>query len=152
VVISGDTLPCEAIAVAAAGADVLVHEATFTEEEADRARQTGHSTARGAAQLALDAEVALLALTHVSTRYAGRELRDEAREVFARACVPRDFDSIEIPFPERGRPRAGALVLGAAVEPERALANSGGLTASGRAYPDRGRGPSRGADTFPWLL
>ncbi len=103
-VISGDTSPCEALTAAAHRAEVLVHEATFTEEERDRARQTGHSTARGAALLARDAEVHLLALTHVSTRYAGHELRDEAREVFAASYVPRDFDSIEIPLPERGDP------------------------------------------------
>ena len=46
----------------------------------------------------------LLALTHLSTRYAGHELRDEAREVLPGTEVPRDFDSIEIPFPERGAP------------------------------------------------
>jgi ribonuclease Z len=85
-------------------ADVLVHEATFTEDEAARARETGHSTARQAAQLATDADVALLALNHVSPRYGGRELKDEARATFAGAIVPRDFDRIEVPFPERGTP------------------------------------------------
>lgn len=101
-VISGDTAPCETIAIAAHEADVLVHEATFAEEEAERAAQTGHSTARQAAALARDAGVRLLALTHVSSRYAGGELRDQAREVFANTESPRDFDSIEIPFSEKG--------------------------------------------------
>jgi ribonuclease Z len=102
VVISGDTAPCEALAIAAHQADVLVHEATFTEEEAERARQTGHSTARQAAELARNAEVRMLLLTHLSTRYAGAEVRDEAREVFPSTEVLRDFDTVEIPFPERG--------------------------------------------------
>ena len=102
VVLSGDTAPCEALAIAAHQADVLVHEATFAEEELERARQTSHSTARQAAELARDAEVRMLALTHFSSRYAGRELRDEARAVFAATEAPRDFDTIEVPFPERG--------------------------------------------------
>jgi len=102
VVISGDTAPCQALAIAAHQADVLVHEATFTEDESERARQTLHSTARQAAELARDAEVRLLALTHVSSRYAGGELRDEARAVFAATEALRDFDTIEVPFPERG--------------------------------------------------
>jgi ribonuclease Z len=102
VVISGDTAPCQALAIAAHQADVLVHEATFTEEESERARLTLHSTARQAAELARDADVRLLALTHVSSRYAGGELRDEARAVFAATEAPRDFDTIEVPFPERG--------------------------------------------------
>ena len=101
-VISGDTAPCDALAIAAHEADVLVHEATFAEEEADRARQTLHSTARQAAELARDADVRLLALTHVSSRYPGGELREEARAVFATTEAPRDFDTIEVPFPERG--------------------------------------------------
>ncbi len=102
VVLSGDTEPCEALRIAAHQADLLVHEATFTEEESDRARQTAHSTARQAAELARDAEVRLLALTHISTRYAGGQLRDEARAVFPDTEAPRDFDTIEVPFPERG--------------------------------------------------
>ena len=104
IVIAGDTAPAEMTRAVAHRADLLVHEATFTEEEEHRARETGHSTARGAAQLAADAEVVLLALTHVSPRYAGPELRDEARAVFERTIVPRDFDRVEIPFPERGKP------------------------------------------------
>jgi ribonuclease Z len=104
IVISGDTAPCEMVRVAAHQADLLVHEATFIEEERDRALQTGHSTAHQAAELARDAEVRMLALTHVSTRYAGTEIRDEARAVFERTEVPRDFDLIEVPYPEKGEP------------------------------------------------
>jgi ribonuclease Z len=102
VVLSGDTSPCDALAIAAHQADVLVHEATFTEEESERARHTGHSTARQAAELALGAEVRMLALTHLSTRYSGGEVRSEARAVLPSTEVPRDFDTVEIPFPERG--------------------------------------------------
>ncbi|MGH2865930.1 MAG: ribonuclease Z [Solirubrobacteraceae bacterium] len=103
VVISGDTTPCEAVRIASHQADVLIHEATFVEEEAERARQTCHSTARQAGELARDAEVRLLVLTHVSSRYAGHELREEARAVFAATESARDFDTIDVPFPERGR-------------------------------------------------
>jgi ribonuclease Z len=102
IVLSGDTVPCETLAIAAHQADVLVHEATFTEDEIERARLTDHSTARQAAELARDADVRLLALTHISTRYAGGQPRDEARAVFARTEAPRDFDTIDVPFPERG--------------------------------------------------
>ena len=101
---SGDTRPCQEVLEHAREADVLIHEATFTDEELDRARETGHSTARQAAELARDAGVKLLALTHLSTRYFPRDIRDEARATFAETVVPRDFDVIEIPFPERGAP------------------------------------------------
>jgi ribonuclease Z len=103
-VLTGDTAPADATRAMAHGADLLVHEATFASEEAERAAETGHSTARGAAELAAAAEVALLALTHVSPRYGPDELRAEAREVFDATIVPRDFDRVEIPFPERGGP------------------------------------------------
>jgi ribonuclease Z len=102
IVLSGDTEPCEALAIAAHQADLLVHEATFSDDELDRARQTAHSTARQAAELARDADVRLLALTHVSSRYGGAQLRDEARAIFASTEAPRDFDTIDVPFPERG--------------------------------------------------
>ncbi len=104
-VISGDTVPCEALIVAAHESDVLVHEATFAEEESERARQTCHSTARQAAEVALEARVGMLALTHISSRYPGGELREQARAVFSQTEAPRDCDTIEIPFPERGSPR-----------------------------------------------
>jgi ribonuclease Z len=102
VVLSGDTAPCEALAIAAHQADLLVHEATFAEDEAERARLTLHSTAGQAATLAREAEVRLLAITHVSSRYVGGELRDQARAIFPATEAPRDFDTIEVPFPERG--------------------------------------------------
>ncbi len=102
IVISGDTSPCEALAIAAHEADLLVHEATFAEQEAERARQTGHSTALQAARLALDAHARLLALTHISSRYPGGDLREEARPIFSATEAPRDFDTIDVPFSEKG--------------------------------------------------
>ena len=102
--ISGDTRPCDALRDAAYRSDVLIHEATFAIEEAERAHQTGHSTASQAAGIARDAEVKLLALNHISIRYPARVLRDEAREIFPNTSVVRDFDTIEIPLPERGEP------------------------------------------------
>ena len=104
IVYSGDTAPAQSIEIYAHRADVLIHEATFCEDERDRARETGHSTARQAARTAKEADVKLLALTHLSTRYFPREVRDEAREIFENTVVPRDFDAIEVPFPERGDP------------------------------------------------
>lgn len=103
-VFSGDTLPCGTTIDAAKGATLLVHEATFLDEDADRARETSHSTARQAALVARTAEVTLLALTHISTRARPRDLRGEAEATFDRVIVPRDFDAVEIPFPERGVP------------------------------------------------
>jgi ribonuclease Z len=104
VVLSGDTAPSERTKAIAHGADLLVHEATFVDEDSERAAETLHSTALAAAQLAAAAEVKMLALTHVSPRYSGGELRDEARIAFENTIVPRDFDSVEIPLPERGPP------------------------------------------------
>jgi ribonuclease Z len=104
IVISGDTRPCEAVREAAEGADLLIHEATFAIEDAERAHETGHSTATQAAGIARDAGVRLLALVHTSTRYPARLLRDEAREIFPAAVLPRDFDTIEVPLAEKGDP------------------------------------------------
>jgi ribonuclease Z len=114
-VLAADTAPADSVRDAAAGADLLVHEATFCEEERDRARETLHSTAADAAELARDAGVGLLALTHLSSRYFGPDVADEARAVFPDTVVPRDFDAVELPFSERGGPR---LVKGA-VAPRR---------------------------------
>ncbi len=102
--LSGDTRPCEALREAAWRSDVLIHEATFAIEDAERAHLTGHSTASQAAGIARDAEVGLLVLNHLSIRYPASVLRDEAREIFPNTVLPRDFDTVEIPYPERGEP------------------------------------------------
>jgi ribonuclease Z len=115
-VLSGDTAPARSVVEAAAGADLLVHEATFLADEAERAKETLHSTAGGAALAAREAGVKLLALTHLSTRYFGHQVVEEARQLFADTVVPRDFDLVAIPFPERGPPelvRDGARSRGA---------------------------------------
>jgi ribonuclease Z len=103
-VLSGDTARAKSVVDAAEGADVLVHEATFCADERGRAQETLHSTAGEAALVARAAGVRLLALTHLSGRYGGAEVAEEARAVFPDTVVPRDFDVIEIPFPERGAP------------------------------------------------
>jgi ribonuclease Z len=104
VLFSGDTQPCDMIRLTAEGADLLVHEATFADEERERAHETGHSTARQAAELAAAARVRMLALTHLSTRYNGREIREEAAATFPNTVVPSDGDWIDVPFPEKGAP------------------------------------------------
>ena len=105
VVITGDTAAAASVVEAAAGADVLVHEATFLAEERARAKETGHSTAAEAALVAREAEVGLLALTHLSARYPPSDVADEARQLFPRTVVPRDFDLLLVPLPERGEPQ-----------------------------------------------
>jgi ribonuclease Z len=109
-VIAGDTAPTRIVLEAAREAELLVHEATFLDEERERARETAHSTALEAAELARDADVSLLALTHLSNRYFGPEIAREARTIFPDTVVPKDFDVIDVPFPERGSPQ---LVRGA---------------------------------------
>jgi ribonuclease Z len=105
IVITGDTAPCEMTRVAAHQAQLLVHDSSFADEEAARAGETGHSTGRQAATVGAEASVDMLALVHISSRYDVRAVLAEAREVFPRAIAPRDFDLVEIPFPERGEPR-----------------------------------------------
>lgn len=102
VVITGDTRPCAATIDIALGADLLVHESTFGDEEAERAVETGHSTAREAAQVALGAGVRRLALTHFSARYSRdpSDLDREARSVFANVTIARDGMEIDVPFVE----------------------------------------------------
>lgn len=99
VALSGDTRPNEQLGEAARGADLLVHEATFGDEEAARAAETGHSTAREAAELAARAGVKRLVLTHFSARYSRdtAELVREARELFPESVAARDGMEVEIP-------------------------------------------------------
>ena len=104
VVITGDTAPCNATAEAAFRAELLVHDASFSEEEAQRAAETGHSTVGQAAAVAREAEAKLLALVHISSRYHVGAVLEEAREAYEPTVAPRDFDIVEIPFPERGEP------------------------------------------------
>lgn len=102
VVISGDTRPCEATVEHSCAADLLIHEATFGDEEAARAVETGHCTAREAADVAARAGVKRLVLTHFSARYSrdASELEREARTVFPHVTIARDGMEIEIPFEE----------------------------------------------------
>jgi ribonuclease Z len=104
VVITGDTRPCEGVRQAAKGADLLVHEATFAHEDRERAGETGHTTARQAAEIAAQARVKRLILTHISPRYSREapELLAESRMVFPDTLIARDGMEIEVGFEREG--------------------------------------------------
>ena len=101
IAITGDTRPCAGTIEGARGAELLVHEATFSDEESARAIETGHSTAREAADVAARAGVKRLLLTHVSARYSydTSDLEREARSLFPNVSVGRDGTLVDIPFP-----------------------------------------------------
>jgi ribonuclease Z len=102
IVLTGDSRPCQATIDASHDADLLIHEATFADEEATRAVETGHSTAREAAQVALAAGARRLVLTHISARYSlnAKELEREARQVFRNTTIAKDGLEIELDLTE----------------------------------------------------
>jgi ribonuclease Z len=102
--ITGDTAPSPATVAAAADAELLIHDASFAEEEAQRAAETGHSTVGQAAAVAREAHVKLLALVHISSRYHVGQVLEEAQDVYEPTVAPKDLDLIEVPFPEKGYP------------------------------------------------
>ena len=104
VVVTGDTSPSPATVAAAADAELLIHDASFSEEDVQRAAETGHSTVGQAAAVAREAHVKMLALVHISSRYHVGKVLEEAQEVYEPTVAPRDFDLIDIPFPEKGYP------------------------------------------------
>jgi ribonuclease Z len=105
IVVTGDTAPAPATVAAAADAELLIHDASFAEEDAQRAAETGHSTLGQAAAVAAEAHVKMLALVHISARYHVGKVLEEAREAFGDCVAPRDFDQIVVPLPEKGAPR-----------------------------------------------
>jgi ribonuclease Z len=100
VVYTGDTRPCRETLDIAQDADLLIHDATFAHDEAVRAKETNHSTAHEAAEVAKRARALRLALTHISARYAddARLLEREARAVFRDTVVAYDGLTIEVPY------------------------------------------------------
>jgi ribonuclease Z len=100
VVISGDTRPCDALQQASVGADVLIHESTFSDEEQARAIETRHSTGREAGRIARGAGVGRLVLTHFSSRHDvdPRPLVEQARQEYS-GPVDAAFDGYVVDVP-----------------------------------------------------
>ncbi len=108
VVLSGDTRPVSGIGKAARGADLLVHEATFITRDRAKAHTSGHSTALEAAELAAEARVGALALTHLPDRYERGQIMREAAAAFTPILVPHDLDLLEIdPVAKPSAPKKG---------------------------------------------
>jgi ribonuclease Z len=102
IVYTGDTRPFSGLVKLAAGADLLVHDATLDEQLAERAEEDGHSTPSQAARTARKAKVKQLVLTHISARYSDAAvLLDQARKIFKNTVVAEDFMRIEIPLLEK---------------------------------------------------
>lgn len=99
IVYTGDTRPFEAFVEFAAGADLLIHDATLDDELAERAEEDGHSTPSQAAENAKKAKVKQLVLTHISARYDDSSvLLEQARKTFENTRVAEDSMKIEIPL------------------------------------------------------
>ena len=101
IVYSGDTRPFEAFAKFAADADLVIHESTFDDALAEKAKLDGHSTPSQAAQEAKNANAKRLVLTHISARYPDASLLlEQAKKVFANTVVAEDFMELELPLNE----------------------------------------------------
>ena len=99
IVYSGDTRPFKEFVKFAAGADLLIHDATLDDELAERAEEDGHSTPSQAAENAGKAKAKQLILTHVSARYEDTNiLLEQARKIFKNTQVAEDFMKVEIPL------------------------------------------------------
>lgn len=98
IVYTGDTRPCRTVEAASRGADLLIHDCALADDMADWARETKHSTAGEAAQLARRADVRQLVLTHISSRYSEdiSQLLKDARAVFEKTLVAEDLMTMEI--------------------------------------------------------
>ena len=96
VVTVGDTGNAMELLPYVRGADALSIESTYLEEEAEMAKLYSHLTAKMAAELAREAGVGRLFLTHVSRRYREKDILEEARNVFPETEVARDFSQFQI--------------------------------------------------------
>lgn len=92
IVYTGDTRPSKDLTKLAENADLLIHEATFDDELRERADEDGHSTPSQAAEVAKNANVQWLILTHISARYRdSRLMLEHAKEIFPHTDVAEDL-------------------------------------------------------------
>jgi ribonuclease Z len=103
IVYTGDTRPLQRLPDAAGmvqDADLLIHDATFDDEEADRAREVLHSTAGEAGEAAAASGARMLALVHISSRYTStaNHIRDAKRRYEGDVILPADLTVLEVPF------------------------------------------------------
>jgi ribonuclease Z len=98
---SGDTRPSEGLIEAASGADILIHEATFDDSLTEKADENHHSTVTQAAEVAKEAGVGTLVLTHISSRYPDASvLLEEAIKTFSNTIIAEDLLELELPLDE----------------------------------------------------
>lgn len=102
IVYTGDTRPCESVIEASSNADLLIHDGSLSEETKEIAFDYMHSTALEAAEVAKEAGVSKLILTHLSARYSdlngARRLKEEARQVFENTDVANDLMTVEVGY------------------------------------------------------
>ncbi len=101
IVYTGDSMPTEELVAIARGADVLIHDATSDAALEEKANRYGHSSSRQAAQVAKEAGVGMLVLTHLSPRYEDpASVFNDAKAVFDRVMLAEDFAETEVLYPE----------------------------------------------------